>query len=122
MSEPPPGAVLITNSTGLLGFVMVAAVGAVPPLGLGAVGPAPPPHATSVMRAVARIAVVTRFLMRRTSIEQLRPVVSKGSHRGLNGRNRVTMRDSKSARWGFRSRPRPPAPDVQRRLAWCRSW
>src|SRR2546422_11379547 len=121
MSEPPPGAVLITNSTGLVGFVMVAAVAAAPPLGLAVVGAAPPPQATRVMRAVARNAVVARFLMRCTSIEQLRPVVSKGSHRGLDGGNRGTMRDSKSARWGFRSRPRPPAPDVQRRLAWCRS-
>jgi hypothetical protein len=78
-SEPPPGAVLMTNSTGCVGWT-AAADADVDALGPGALAVA---QADRVTRAAARIAAdrITGLDMRRTSMEQVRTAVSKGSHR-----------------------------------------
>src|SRR5919201_2274713 len=74
MSEPPPGAVLITNSTGRDGWTAADAAGD----SLGAArGVA---HAPSVTSAATRIAVVER-LMCLAPPQPLRRRVAKGSHR-----------------------------------------
>jgi hypothetical protein len=82
MSEPPPGAVLITNSTGWVGWIAAAAVAEADVLGL-AEGALAVAHAERVTSAAAKIAVVriTDLVMTRTSMEQVRAGVSKGSHR-----------------------------------------
>src|SRR5439155_1558361 len=80
-SEPPPTAVLMTNSTGLVGCTIVA-TDAAEPLGVGAV-PVLLAQAVRVMSAAARIAVIriADLDMTRTSMLQVRTAVSKGSHR-----------------------------------------
>jgi hypothetical protein len=80
MSEPPPGAVLMTNSTGCVGWTATADA---EPDGLGDDGAFAVAHAERVTRATAKIAVVriTGLDMTRTSMEQVRTAVSKGSHR-----------------------------------------
>jgi len=79
MSEPPPGAVLITNSTGCVGWTAVAD----PELVGVADGALAVAQAVRVTSAAARIAVIriAGLDMTRTSIEQVRTAVSKGSHR-----------------------------------------
>jgi hypothetical protein len=81
MSEPPPGAVLMTNSTGCVGWTAAAdaepeAVG----LAEGALAVA---QAVRVTSATTRIAVIriAGLDMTRTSMEQVRNAVSKRSHR-----------------------------------------
>src|SRR2546430_2746591 len=80
-SEPPPTAVLMTNSTGLVGCTIVA-TDAAEPLGVGAV-PVLLAQAVRVMSAAARIAVIriADLDMTRASMLQVRTAVSKGSHR-----------------------------------------
>jgi len=82
MSEPPPGAVLMTNSTGCVGWTAAAAEADPELLGVadGALAVAQAERVTSATAksAVIRIADLD---MTRTSMEQVRTAVSKGSHR-----------------------------------------
>src|SRR5205814_9931351 len=82
MSEPPPGAVLMTNSTGCVGWISAAAE-AEPELVGVAEGAFAVAQAERVTSAAARIAAVRimDLVMTRTSMEQVRTGVSKGSHR-----------------------------------------
>src|SRR5437773_1112430 len=79
MSEPPPGAVLMTNSTGCVGWISAAAE-AEPELVGVAEGAFAVAQAERVTSAAARIAAVriTDLVMTRTSMEQVRTGVSKG--------------------------------------------
>jgi hypothetical protein len=81
MSEPPPGAVLITNSTGCVGWI--AAADADPELVGVADGALAVAQAERVTSAAASSAVIriAGLDMTRTSMEQVRTAVSKGSHR-----------------------------------------
>src|SRR5688572_3083946 len=59
MSEPPPGAVLMTNSTGLVGCAATTAVAVAPAAVEVAAGGAPvppPPHAVTATSTAPRIA------------------------------------------------------------------
>src|SRR5438128_3662372 len=82
MSEPPPGAVLITNSTGWVGWITAAAEAEAELVGV-AEGAFAVAQAERVTSAAARIAAVriTDLVMTRTSMLQVRTAVSKGSHR-----------------------------------------
>src|SRR2546428_1192543 len=97
-SEPPPGAVLITNSTGWVGCTEAAALP--PPVGLGlAAGLA---QAVRVMSAVARNATVARLAIR-TSKSRYGRRCRRGHTAGLTATNPVTM-----AKAGRHSRGPPP--------------
>jgi len=55
MSDPPPTAVLITNSTGRLGCVTVATEAEAATVALGEGAVAPPPHAVATSIPAPRI-------------------------------------------------------------------
>src|SRR5205809_416048 len=101
-SEPPPTAVLMTNSTGLVGCTIVA-TDAAEPLGVGAV-PVLLAQAVRVMSAAARIAVIriADLDMTRTSMLQVRTAVSKGSHR-RSDRDLSCHNGGSGSAWGVRS-------------------
>src|SRR5688572_9221121 len=91
MSDPPPGAVLMTNSTGRVGWTAVAAVPVPPGAGL-----APPPGAQAAAvssRAVASARTrVDRIIARDTSLMRHTPRRSeKVTAGGLTAANRVTI-------------------------------
>src|SRR5688572_1062878 len=90
MSDPPPGAVLMTNSTGLVGWTTVAGV-PVPGAGL-----TPPPGAQAVAvssRAVASARTrVDRIIGRDTSLMRHTPQrVFRVTLGGLTAAYRVTI-------------------------------
>src|SRR5438132_13772616 len=83
MSEPPPGAVLMTNSTGWVGW-MIAAAEAEAKLAVGVgEGAFAVAQAERVTSAATRIAAgrITDLVMTRTSMMQARTAVAKGPHR-----------------------------------------
>jgi hypothetical protein len=72
MSEPPPGAVLITNSTGWVGTTAAADADAdVAGVGEGALAVAQDERVTSVAARIAAIRIAD-LDMTRTSMEQVR--------------------------------------------------
>src|SRR5437016_12415212 len=113
MSEPPPGAVLMTNSTGCVGWISAAAE-AEPELVGVAEGAFAVAQAERVTSAAARIAAVriTDLVMTRTSMLQVRTGVSKGSHRRSDRQSSLHNGGSGSAR-----RLRSAGPALVRRRA-----
>src|SRR5436305_1719764 len=123
MSEPPPGAVLMTNSTGCVGWISAAAE-AEPELVGVAEGAFAVAQAERVTSAAARIAAVriTDLVMTRTSMEQVRTGCLRGHTGGLTASNPVTM--AETGRHGACGRPVQSSfgrVAEQGVWAWCRS-
>src|SRR6185503_5133684 len=142
MSEPPPGAVLITNSAALVGCCAAAGVGSVLAVvlteGDGEPLVAPPPHAAPTRRAAPRIedsrlmleCNMTCYLhapvrSRRSSglvrSDQGRMLIRPGGPQWLRHRRVSQCENGTGTGRAYRQvegRLRRPI----RRQAWCKSW
>src|SRR4051812_8115284 len=124
MSEPPPGAVLMTNSTGCVGWTAAAGEPDPEPVGVADDGALAVAQAVSVTSAAARSAVIriAGLDMNAPPWSRYAPRCLRGHTGGLTASNPVTM--AKAGRHG--ACVEPVQSSFGRRAdqgvwAWCRS-